>query len=325
MTSPAPTFYPPPLLRPATWGGLQRLLHRCLQLAGEDALPTTLLLVGEPGMGREAMAVELAAALTCRSSPLQRCSCSSCDRVRRGIHPDVQLMRPRSAAERRGESGAEDEAAGKGTISIDDVRELVATLDRHPYEGRRRVVILDSVHTPPLGVEAAVALLKSLEEPPPKVVFLALAGSPRHVLPTIVSRTVEVRIPPPTHEEAVQHLAVHLGLPVESARARLAAAGSDLVAALTLPEEEPGALARLVASAVRGDGVALGVLARRLKQEGTTVPLVTAIIAALRAQPMSEAEELLFGAAALLTSQRLASALNLGVEAVAAGRLSQLS
>jgi len=323
----APPPYPPVILHlPFGWPKLRRLWLRCLELAHGGALPATLLLVGEPGLGREALAMELAAALVCRSEPRQPCSCGSCDRVRRGVHPDVHLLQPRSAAQRRGEERGDEDADGKrkGTISIEDVRDLIATLDRRPYEGVRRVVILDGVHTPPLGVEAAAALLKSLEEPPPSVVVLALAANPRHVLPTIVSRTVQVRVPPPSLDDATALLAAIAALSPEQARAQLAAAGGDLGAALTLGGTDIRELAELVAAAAGGDGVALSALARRVKETGTALPLIAAIVATLRGAPREDAERLLDAAAALFASQRMAAALNIGLDSVAAGRLAAL-
>lgn len=326
MNEAAAPPYPPLVLRPAAWSGVRRALARCLTLAHAGALPASLLLVGEPRQGREALAVELAAALTCRTSPRQPCSCSSCERVRRGVHPDVHLLQPRSAAERRGATSGDDDSARdpQRMIAIDEVRELIATLDRHPFEGLRRVVILDPVHTPPLGVEAAVALLKALEEPPPKVVFLALAANPRHVLSTIVSRTVAVRVPPPIADEATEHLAAALAVTPEDARTRLAAAGGDLTAALTLAHTNTNQLVSLAAAAASGDGAALGALAKRLKREGTAVPIATAIVETLRAGTTADAERLLEVAAALLTAQRTAAALNIGLETVAVGRLAAL-
>lgn len=326
MSDLAPPSYPPVVLRPATWTGIRRVLVRCLELAHAGALPASLLLVGEPEQGREALAVELAAALTCRTCPRQPCRCSSCQRVRRGIHPDVHLLQPRSAAQRRGVADG-DENGGrdpKGTIAIDDVRELLATLDRHPFEGLRRVVIVDPVHTPPLGVEAAVALLKSLEEPPPRVVFLVLAANPRHVLPTIVSRTVAVRVPPPTDDEAAAHLAALSASTLDEARTQLASTGGNLTAARTLAGASAAEVAALVAAAVDGDGAALAAVVTRLKNEETVLPLVTAIVETLRLSATANAEKLLDAAAALLTAQRLAGALHIGLETVAGGRLAAL-
>ncbi len=327
MNHTPPPPYPPPILElPFGWPKLRRLWVRCLELAHAGALPATLLLVGEPGLGREALAMELAAALVCRSKPRQLCSCRSCDRARRGLHPDVHLLQPRSATQRRGEEGDDEDDGGqrKKTISIDDVRDLIATLDRRPYEGARRVVILDSVHTPPLGVEAAAALLKSLEEPPPSVVVLALAANPRHVLPTIVSRAVQVRVPPPSLDEATALLAAIAALSPEQARAQLAAVGGDLGVALGLRGADITELVELVAMVLRGDGVAVSVLARRLKHMETVVPLLAAIVATLAARPRDDAENLLKAAAVLLSSQRVATALNIGLDSVAAGRLAAL-
>ncbi|MFH1177361.1 MAG: hypothetical protein V1750_08130, partial [Acidobacteriota bacterium] len=143
--------WPAPYLTSASWAGVGRLLARCRELDAAGALPGTLLLTSAPGLGREAMAIELAAALICRE-PRAVCSCTSCDRVRRGIHPDATIL---------------DVLPGNKEIKIDEqVRPLLQGIDQRPYEGRQRVLIVANAHTPPLNIYSASALLKTIEEPP---------------------------------------------------------------------------------------------------------------------------------------------------------------
>jgi len=125
--------WPSSFLRPARWGGVRRLLDRCQALAGGGSLPGTMMLLGEAGLGREALAIELAALVICRERRGVSCECPSCDRVRRGVHPDLQVL---------------DVLPDATQIKIEQVREdILADLGRLPYEGRRRVVIVASAQS----------------------------------------------------------------------------------------------------------------------------------------------------------------------------------
>jgi len=147
--------------------------------AGER-LPRSLLLVGPPGMGRELAAVETAAMAICPDRGPVWCECSSCARVRSGVHPDVVVVLPQGP---------------RNQIKIDQVQEVVKAAPGRPYEGRNRVWIFDGVEAGNLGREAANAFLKTLEEPPGHVHFILLAGNPEAVLPTIRSRCQRLRLP----------------------------------------------------------------------------------------------------------------------------------
>lgn len=145
--------------------------------------PQQLLLVGPPGLGRELVASELAAMLTCPVDGPPWCACSSCDRVRRGSHPDAQLVRT---------------PKDKKHITIKQMREdVVAVVAGRPFEGVRRVWVFDGVEAGRLGEEAANAFLKTLEEPPAHAVFVLLAANPESVLPTVRSRCQTMVLPGP--------------------------------------------------------------------------------------------------------------------------------
>ena len=83
----------------------------------------------------------------------------------------------------------------KQIIKIVQIREIVKSAAGRPYEGDRRVWILDGVEAGHFGAEAANAFLKVLEEPPEHVVFILLAANPMAVLPTILSRCQRLALP----------------------------------------------------------------------------------------------------------------------------------
>jgi len=163
------------------WGDLVApALERLTSARDRDRLPHAVLLVGPAGLGRELAAVEAAVLLTCggMSGPWGSGSCAS--RVRDGVHPDVQAVLPTGA---------------KQIIKIAQIREIVKSAAGRPYEGDRRVWILDGVEAGHFGAEAANAFLKVLEEPPEHVVFILLAANPMAVLPTIRSRCQQLALP----------------------------------------------------------------------------------------------------------------------------------
>ncbi|HEV2745064.1 MAG TPA: DNA polymerase III subunit, partial [Rubrobacter sp.] len=103
------------------------------------------------------------------------------DRARRGLHPDLSEVRPEGAF-----------------TTIGQVREILRLASGRPFEGARRVFILEA---DTLNQPAANALLKTLEEPEGETVFVLLAGSREGVMPTILSRAQAVRFNPvPTAE-----------------------------------------------------------------------------------------------------------------------------
>lgn len=309
MTSQLP--WPSWMLTPAAWPACRRLVARCLEIAARHELPGTLMLVGEAGLGCEAVAIELAAGLAVHGGPPAGCGCPGCERVRRGVHPDVEVVTP---------------AAGKSDISIEQAREVAGGVDRRPYEGQHRVVIFSSCQTPPLNTEAASALLKTLEEPPAHVTFLLLAANPDRALPTIQSRSVQVRVPLPDHAEAVALVAAACGTDPGQSAALLQACHGN--AAIVLAGGDPSLaaaaehIASLLPAALAGDGAALLKTAGLIQRtpEGLTLAVATLLRAAGSAPP-EHAERALDAAAALLAGERRRAALRLDHETAVLGAL----
>jgi len=163
------------------WGALvEPALERLLGARDRNRLPHAVLMIGPPGLGRELAAVEAAVLLTCEGTGALWAGGGCADRVRDGVHPDVQAVLPTGA---------------KQIIKIDQVREVVKSAASRPYEGERRVWIFDGVEADRFEAPSANAFLKTLEEPPAHAVFILLAANPSAVLPTILSRCQQLALP----------------------------------------------------------------------------------------------------------------------------------
>ena len=142
------------------------------------------LLVGPRHVGKGTLALNLSQALNC-DQPGPPCGqCHSCRRIMEGKHADVTGIGLGSKAE----------------IGIDDIRGLQRLANLPPYEGKCKVFIIDDAEH--LSTEAANALLKVLEEPPQRVVWILLAAEEERLLPTIVSRCQRLALRPVSSEQA---------------------------------------------------------------------------------------------------------------------------
>jgi len=143
------------------------------------------LFFGPEGVGKKTFAIALTMAIQCEQGFGVGCGiCPSCKKVLHGSHADLVLIQP---------------SEGKTTISIDQIRQLPSMMYRKPQEGRRRIVIIDSMEL--LEEEAQNALLKILEEPPQDNVMILLTEKIQQILPTIASRCQPVRFQPLTTAE----------------------------------------------------------------------------------------------------------------------------
>ncbi len=178
------------------------------------------LLVGPEGSGHRDLARSFAAALLCHAGGCG--TCDHCVRALAGVHPDVVVQ------ERTGPF-----------ITVDDARHVARLASLSPVEARRKVLVLVDFH---LVREAAPALLKAIEEPPPTTVFVILAEQLPPELVTIASRCVQVPLSPLTTEQVAAAL-VSEGVEQVTASEVAAASGGRLDRALLLASD-PGFAAR---------------------------------------------------------------------------------
>jgi DNA polymerase-3 subunit delta' len=203
-------------------------------LATRERFAHAWLIHGLAGIGQLEFAVAGAASLLCEA-PLQGIACGRCQAcrwVQAGNHPDLRRIRPEAWAIREGQVQAEPEDGSarkqpSREIRIEQVRALLPWFNTAPHRGGWRVALLYPAES--LNTISANSLLKILEEPPGRTVFLLVAESPDRLLPTLVSRCRRLPLPVPTPDEAEAWLRQQ---GVEDARDRLAAAGGAPLPAL---------------------------------------------------------------------------------------------
>jgi DNA polymerase-3 subunit delta' len=201
--------------------GHRRVVSLLARAVARDTLPPALLLAGPAGIGKRRAAVALAEAINClqpqSAGELERDACgecASCRRIARGVHADVVLIEP-------GETG---------TIKIEQVRDVIDRAGYRPFEGRRRVVIVDEADA--LVPAAQNALLKTLEEPPAASIFVLVSSLPDALLPTVRSRCPRLRFGPLSVGEIAEAMMRDHGYAESDARAAAADADGSISRAL---------------------------------------------------------------------------------------------
>lgn len=155
------------------------------------------LLVGPPHVGKMTLAVNIAQAVNCpeRDGGAPCGECSQCQRIARGVHPDVQVI---------GVGSGEEDGPARRDIRIDQVREIEGFLNLSAYEGAGKVVIIDGAEL--MNAAAANALLKTLEEPPAGTTLLLLTANEDALLSTIRSRCRALHLKPLARAELERRL-----------------------------------------------------------------------------------------------------------------------
>ena len=186
-----------------------QLLARLYQ---RNRIPHALLFSGIDGIGKGEVARRFAQTCNCQNSnafeptperpAISRTmpcrTCRSCSKIAADSHPDIIHVKP---------SGQ--------YIKISQIRELRSRLDLKPNEARVRVVTLHNAQA--LNLEAGNAILKILEEPPDKTVFILTASHASDLLPTIRSRCQQIRFRPMRHEQIEYFLTHQKQLPAAEA------------------------------------------------------------------------------------------------------------
>jgi DNA polymerase-3 subunit delta' len=166
----------------------QRRAVASLRAAAEGhGMSHAFLFTGPPGSGRSNAAVAFAAALQCEEQPPGCGTCHSCHTVLAGSHADVTVVR-----------------TDRLSIGVDEVRELVRRSALAPVGRRWQLMIVEDADR--LTDQAATALLKAIEEPTDRTVWILCAPTVEDLLPTIRSRCRLVTLSTPSPEEVADFL-----------------------------------------------------------------------------------------------------------------------
>ncbi len=169
--------------------GREHLLASLRRAMEQDRVSHAYLFVGAKGAGKRMLADAFAKALQCRQGGTEPCGeCDSCRAMQAHQHPDCIYV--------QGE---------KKTLGVEEIRAQIGeTVYLKQYRYRYKIYIIPEADT--MTVQAQNALLKTLEEPPKQVIFLLLAENERAFLPTILSRTVVMKLPPLPQQTVERYL-----------------------------------------------------------------------------------------------------------------------
>ena len=167
--------------------GQRRVIAALRAAASGHGMSQAFLFTGPPGSGRSNAAIAFAAALQCEEQPPGCGTCHSCHTVLAGSHADVTVVRTE-----------------KLSLGVDEVRDLVRRAALSPAGRRWQVTIVEDADR--LTDQAANALLKAIEEPTDRTVWMLCAPTVEDLLPTIRSRCRLVTLTTPSPEEVADFL-----------------------------------------------------------------------------------------------------------------------
>lgn len=172
------------------------ILQRTMQ---RGRMPSSYLFAGESGIGKKFAAVNLAKAVNClkmkyaEHSTIDSCDeCTSCKKIDAGVHPDYLIVLPE-----------------RGQIRIEEIRSIDNRLSMKPFEGRKKIVIIDDADT--MNVFAANAFLKTLEEPPKDSLIILISSKPDIMPDTIRSRCSKINFTPLDYESCRKVIETAIG------------------------------------------------------------------------------------------------------------------
>ena len=171
-------------VEPPAWEALPPWLAdtASAMLARRERWPHALLITGAQGTGKRLLALHLARALLCEAPRADGSACETCAGctwVQRRTHPDLRRLEPVTYDE-------EGNATATDTITVEPIRELIDFALLSSHRGGAKVAIIAPADA--LNAAAANALLKTLEEPPPRTSLILVSSQPARLPATITSR-----------------------------------------------------------------------------------------------------------------------------------------
>ncbi len=190
----------------------------------KDTIPHALLFTGINGIGKRTCAEAFAMACNCINKydivkARSLCTCRSCQKILSGSHPDLIYVKP-----------------SRSLIKIVEIRKLCDTIALKSFEAILRFVIISEAHK--MNKEASNALLKVLEEPPDRTMFILTAMHTSGLLPTVVSRCRHIRFNPISTKNIETFMVNQHGVNHKSAKATAQMAYGSLSRAELLKQEE---------------------------------------------------------------------------------------
>jgi len=188
-----------------------------------ERIASAYLFTGIQGIGKTTTALAFASSLNCRNSvDGDGCNtCSSCKKIIDGNHPDLIIIEPDQ---------------DKKVIRIDQIREINRHLAFSPVLGGYRIITLDPAEK--MTDEAANAFLKTLEEPPPRNIFILDVRDPGDLFPTIVSRCQKVPFRPLPTDDIVNWLIKKENMKKDTAKILARLSEGSLGEAITLARDD---------------------------------------------------------------------------------------
>lgn len=159
--------------------GQDRGLRILLGTLKRNRVPSSVLLSGDSGIGKRLAAINYAKAVNCLEPVDFDCcdKCMSCKKIDSEMHPDISVIVPEN-----------------DVITIETIRNAQEVISLKPYEGKKKVLIVDDADA--MNIYAANAFLKTLEEPPEDSLIILISSNPERLPDTIRSRCVNVRFYP---------------------------------------------------------------------------------------------------------------------------------
>ncbi|HEY4307105.1 MAG TPA: hypothetical protein VGM82_21725 [Gemmatimonadaceae bacterium] len=211
--------------------GHNAIRTRLRDMVVRGTLPSSLLLQGPRGVGKQQLALWLARLLLCQNNDQPDAPCNKCQACRLTAevqHPDLQWFFPRerlkknpddiaairedmaeAVRDRMENDGVYEPSAGDQGLFVSTIRALVQTASMSPAIARRKVMIVGDAEQMVVqegSDQAANAFLKLLEEPPADTTILLTSSEPGALLPTIRSRVVSIRVAPISDDEVRRFL-----------------------------------------------------------------------------------------------------------------------
>jgi len=152
--------------------GQEKAVNILLKSLKEDSISPSYIFIGSEGVGKEFTAIEFAKTINCLNlnNNLESCNtCHTCNKINKQCCPDLKIVKPI-----------------KGSIRIEQIRELRREIDLKPFENRKKIYIIENAEK--MTIEASNCLLKTIEEPPDYAILILICMNIDSILPTIISR-----------------------------------------------------------------------------------------------------------------------------------------